>query len=165
MCPACNSPTRVLESRSAEGGRAIRRRRECTGCARRFTTYERVQAEAPAVVKRSGERQRFDREKLRHSLLRATHKRDVRRADVDALVTRIEGIAAASGGELSATRIGELCLEGLRDLDPGAYLQFAGTLPGEIAELPRIDEDRSVRVAREDLESTPKAASRRGFDE
>jgi transcriptional regulator NrdR family protein len=116
------------------------------------------------VVKRDGERQRFDRTKLRAALLRAAHKRPVSAEDVEALVDRIELAAADGAAELSSERIGELCLEGLRELDWGAYLQFAGTLPtigAERAPLPT----GSVRAAREDPESTPKAASRRELDE
>ncbi len=116
------------------------------------------------VVKRDGERQRFDRTKLRAALLRAAHKRPVSAEDVEALVDRVELAATDGEAELTSERIGELCLEGLRELDWGAYLQFAGTLPtieAERAPLPA----GSVRAAREDSESTPKAASRRELDE
>jgi transcriptional repressor NrdR len=128
-CPRCQQPTKVLESRRAEDGTALRRRRECSGCGQRFTTFERRAAEPLHVRKRDGQRQRFDRTKLRAALLRSTHKRQVSATDVEALVDRVELAIATSGGELSADRIGELCLEGLRELDYGAYLQFLGTLP------------------------------------
>ena len=147
----------------------MRRRRACTSCGRRFTTYERVQADVPLVRKRNGQRQRFDRNKLRGSLLRATHKRDVAKGEVDALVARVERAAADAGGEISAAQVSELCLDGLRELDWGAYLQFAGTLPAPSPEFAGAGgggrRAGSVRVAREDPESTPKAASRRGLDE
>ena len=128
-CTRCDGPTRVLESRKAEAGAALRRRRECSACGHRFTTFERHAAEPLYVGKRDGERQRFNRTKLRAALLRSTHKRQVSAADVEALVHRVELAIAAAGGHLPASRIGELCVEGLRDLDYGAYLQFLGTLP------------------------------------
>lgn len=128
-CTRCDESTRVLESRRAEDGAALRRRRECSACGHRFTTFERPTAEPLYVGKRDGERQRFDRTKLRAALLRSTHKRQVSAADVEALVDRVELAIATSDGQLPAPRIGELCVEGLRDLDYGAYLQFLGTLP------------------------------------
>jgi transcriptional repressor NrdR len=128
-CPACGAHTQVLETRSAEGGSTIRRRRRCKECGRRFTSFERREPEPAWVVKRTGERQRFDRRKLRSGLLRASHKRDVDPRDLELIVERIEDEAESSGGELSTARIVELCLEGLERLDRGAYLQFAGTLP------------------------------------
>ncbi len=146
ICPACKAPTRVLESRPAEGGSAVRRRRACGRCGSRFTTFERVQAEPLTVRKRDGSRQRFNREKLRASLLAATHKRRVSRAQVDALVARIEAAAASGGGEVAAERLGQLCLEGLRELDHGAYLQFAGTLPEPIPELAAAEAFRPGRA-------------------
>jgi transcriptional repressor NrdR len=159
-CPRCDQPTRVLESRRAEDGGAVRRRRECSGCGHRFTTYERGEREPTFVRKRSGERQRFDRSKLRAALLRATHKRQVGADHVEALVDRVELAIEAAGGELSAERIGELCLQGLRDLDHGAYLQFLGTLPSPNAEIAGLDESGSVRAAR-DSSSLP-ARTRQG---
>jgi transcriptional repressor NrdR len=84
--------------------------------------------ESVVVVKRDGHRQPFDREKLRSGLVRASHKRDVDPRRLDEIVDRIEEAAHAGGGELSAARIGELCLDGLEKIDRGAYLQFAGTL-------------------------------------
>lgn len=128
VCPGCQSPTRVLESRRAPDG-GTRRRRECSRCGHRFTTFERREPEPLHVIKRDGQRQRFDRTKLRAALLNAAHKRPVNASDIEALVDRIETAVSDEGGELSAERIGELCLAELRELDPGAYLQFAGTLP------------------------------------
>ena len=127
-CPSCERSTRVLESRQAEAGAAIRRRRECPTCGRRFTTYERREPDPLYVIKRDGERQRFDHTKLRAALLRAAHKRPVEPAAIESVVGRIEAELARAGGELAAQAIGELCLAELRALDTGAYLQFAGTL-------------------------------------
>jgi transcriptional repressor NrdR len=128
-CPRCDSPTSTLETRKSEGGAALRRRRECTSCGHRFTTYERAVPEVLEVIKRDGHTQPFDRQKLRGALLRASHKRDVDPRRLEEIVERVEAEARGSGGRLSAARIGELCLDGLRELDRGAYLQFAGTLP------------------------------------
>jgi transcriptional repressor NrdR len=129
-CPACALPTRVLESRPADGGAAVRRRRRCTGCARRFTTFERREREPLAVRKRDGGREPFDRAKLASGLERAAHKRPVDPRAIERLVTTIEDEAEAAGGELAAERIGEACLEGLRELDRVAYLQFAAVYRG-----------------------------------
>jgi transcriptional repressor NrdR len=148
-CPRCQSPTRVLESRPAEAGGATRRRRECSACGHRFTTFERRDAPPLSVLKRDGERQRFDRNKLRAALLRSTHKRQVSADDVEALVGRIEVSIEDAGGELPAMRIGELALNGLQELDHGAYLQFLGTLPSPNADFAESDSAGSVRAERE----------------
>ena len=148
-CPRCQRSTRVLESRRADDGAAIRRRRECAACGHRFTTYERRDREPSFVRKRDGSQQRFDRTKLRAALLRSTHKRQVGAIEVEALVDRVELAIEAGGGELPAERIVELCLQGLRDLDHGAYLQFLGTLPSPNAEFADSATEGSVRAARE----------------
>jgi transcriptional repressor NrdR len=150
----------VLESRRADDGAAIRRRRACPACGHRFTTYERRDREPTFVRKRDGERQRFDRTKLRAALLRATHKRQVSPADVEALADRVELAIEAGGGELGADRIGELCLQGLRDLDHGAYLQFLGTLPSPNAEFAESAPGSSVRGARESASLPAQAGSK-----
>jgi transcriptional repressor NrdR len=154
-CPRCQRPTRVLESRRAEDGTASRRRRECSACGHRFTTFERRSPEPLHVRKRDDTRQRFDRTKLRAALLRSTHKRQVAAGEVESLVDRVEVAIAAAGGELGAEQIAALCLQGLRDLDEGAYLQFLGTLPSPgpaAASIPEFAESSpggSVRGARE----------------
>ncbi len=164
-CTRCEGPTRVLESRRAEAGAALRRRRECSACGHRFTTFERHAAEPFYVGKRDGERQRFDRTKLRAALLRSTHKRQVSAADVEALVDRVELAIASAGGELAASRIGELCVDGLRELDFGAYLQFLGTLPspdaagGSNPEFAVSSSAGSVRGAGQSASLPPKPAS------
>jgi ATP cone domain-containing protein len=117
------------------------------------------------VIKRNGERQRFDRTKLRGALLAAAHKRPIAAADVEAIVDRIE-VTASDSGALETESIGELCLAELEALDRGAYLQFLGTLPAPTSAISgHQDPERSVRVEREDPESPPKAAARRGLDE
>jgi transcriptional repressor NrdR len=103
----------------------VRRRRQCSNCDFRFTTYERFETEALYVLKRGGQRQPFDRAKLRGGLERASHKRPVRPEAIDALVDRVEAAARRAGGEIPAARIGEMCLAGLKRIDQVAYLQFA----------------------------------------
>lgn len=127
-CPRCDSATKTLETRRVPDG-AVRRRRECSSCGHRLTTYERAVPESLEVIKRDGSRQPFDRNKLLRSLAGATHKRDVDPRRLSFIVDGVERELREKGGELSATRISELCLDGLRKLDRGAYLQFAGTLP------------------------------------
>jgi transcriptional repressor NrdR len=127
-CPRCDSSTKTLETRRVPDG-AVRRRRECTSCGHRFTTYERAVPQRLEVVKRDGHRQPFDRDKLLNSLIRASHKRDVDPRRLEEIVERVEAEARDFDGRIGAARIGELCLDGLRELDHGAYLQFAGTLP------------------------------------
>jgi transcriptional repressor NrdR len=158
-CPRCNQGTHVLESRRAEDGAALRRRRECVACSHRFTTFERREPEPAFVHKRDGRRQRFDRTKLRAALLGATHKRPVSANDVEALIDRVEVAIESAGGELGAERIATLCLDGLRALDAGAYLQFAGTLPSARVDLAVGETSGSVRGAREPSEFTVKTTS------
>jgi transcriptional repressor NrdR len=118
-------------------GGAVRRRRSCPDCGERFTTHERRDPEPAYVVKRDGSRQRFDAEKLRGGLRRAAHKRPVRRAQIDELVQRIHNEIESSGGEMPSEHVRRLCLEGLGDLDAGAYLQFAGV---ELSDLDAVRE-------------------------
>ena len=135
----------------------MRRRRECSQCGQRFTTFERRELEARYVLKRDGEQQRFDRAKLHAALTKAAHKRPIAAADIEAIVDRVELAAATERRGLSSERIGELCLAELRELDWGAYLQFAGTLPSIEAPAPQngaISESGSVRAAREDPQSS-----------
>jgi len=148
-CPNCQSNTRVLESRAAQDGRAVRRRRECTSCGERFTTFERVAVDRLWVTKRDGRRQPFDAEKLRGALVRAAHKRPVSAADIHGVVAAVEGAATARGGIIEAAAIGEICLKRLADLDRGAYLQFAGTLPDFNPEIGQSATGGSVRGTHE----------------
>lgn len=167
-CPSCSGPSHVLESRPAEDGDAVRRRRECERCGERFTTYERRAAEPVFVRKRSGRRQPFERAKLRAALERAAHKRPVSGEQIDGIVRHVEREAGGSD-EIAAARIAELCTAELRELDVGAYLQYAGTLADPDAAISGASGlaglGRSVRAARKDAELPAKAASRRGTDE
>ena len=106
----------------------MRRRRECPACGTRFTTFERVVSGPAFVVKRDGEREPFDRDKLRRALMGAAHKRPVSRTDIDRIVDQVEARVGVRG-ELGSREIGELVLGDLLELDYGAYLQFAGTMP------------------------------------
>ena len=144
-CPLCQSPTRVLETRRIDGRNALRRRRRCSSCGERFTTTEHLERGPTYVRKRDGARQPFDRAKLRGGLTRAAHKRPIEAAQIERIVDAVAAAAERAGGELPARRIGELCLGGLRDLDWGAYLQFAGTLPGPTPEIAGAGPAGSVR--------------------
>jgi len=124
-CPACHTATRVLETRREDRGAAVRRRRECPSCGNRFTTFEHRERPPLFVVKRGGRRERFDAEKLRDGMLRATYKRPVTAEQIDAIAERIEAEVEAAGGELDASRIGEMCLAGLGEVDRVSSLQFA----------------------------------------
>lgn len=126
-CAYCGfSETKVLDSRLTEAGDVIRRRRECLECAHRFTTYERVEEIPLTVVKKTGEREPFDRNKLLNGLLRATVKRHVPRQKVEKLVDDIEmELRNNSKFEIHANEIGEMTLERLRNLDKVAYIRFA----------------------------------------
>ena len=125
QCPFCDAEdTRVVDSRPADAGRSVRRRRECVTCVNRFTTYERMEA-VPVVRKRDGSLQPFDVNKVRGGLAQALADRQVTPGSIDALVRSIEHRVVDLGPEISSEQIGGLVLEGLRDLDEVAYLRFA----------------------------------------
>ncbi len=126
-CPFCSSVDNgVVDSRETEDGRAIRRRRSCTACSRRFTTYERVEEQPLVVVKKDGSRAPFDRQKLLAGVRRACEKRPVPTVRVQQLVADIERRAAELGEREIATRwIGEQVMAALRELDQVAYVRFA----------------------------------------
>lgn len=126
-CPYCRArDSRVMDSRELSDGVAIRRRRECINCHRRFTTYERIEAVALSVVKKDGRREEFNPDKLRTKLRVALTKRPVGEDVLDALVARIESQLLALGTkEVSSEMIGEMALRGLKDVDHVAYIRFA----------------------------------------
>lgn len=148
-CPSCKSGTHVVETRSASGGMAVRRRRECPACGTRFTTFERLASGTAFVLKRDGAREPFDRDKLRRALIGAAHKRPVSRTEIDRIVDRVEARIGVGGGELASSEIGELVLGELLDLDYGAYLQFAGTMPDVNPEFAALRPVGSVRAEEE----------------
>jgi len=129
-CPYCReNDDKVVDSRVADDGGAIRRRRECLACGRRYTTYERVDEVGLLVVKRSGEIEPFDRAKLRAGVERAaTNRLDT--ATVDAIVGEVEEELRTQGGEVGSERVGLAVLERLRSLDHVAYLRFASVYKG-----------------------------------
>ena len=123
-CPLCTTDdTRVIDSRPAEEGRAIRRRRSCHACGHRFTTFER--ATAVVVIKRDGRRQAFDASKVRLGIEITLADRPVPADAVDDLVGTVERAAYSSQGSIDADDIGRIVLDGLRDLDEVGYLRFA----------------------------------------
>ncbi|WP_373049371.1 transcriptional regulator NrdR [Vulgatibacter sp.] len=126
-CPFCGElEDKVIDSRLSQDGGAIRRRRECVGCDRRFTTYERVEEVTPLVVKKDGRREPFDRQKLLAGLQRACVKRPVSAENVDQLVTEVERRLQESGEkEVPSTTIGEMVMERLQPIDDVAYVRFA----------------------------------------
>src|SRR2546425_11271678 len=126
-CPFCgHTEDRVVDSRVGRDGEFIRRRRECLRCHRRYTTYEYIEDVLPHVVKRDGRREPFDRQKLRHSILKACEKRSVAVQKVDDIVAEIEGqLHERAEKEISYKELGELVMEHLKKLDPIAYVRFA----------------------------------------
>lgn len=126
-CPYCaHQETQVVETRESDEGDAIRRRRRCLKCDKRFTTYERAEIAWPAVVKKDGSRVDFDLNKLRASMTLALRKRPVSMAQVDAAIERIQEKILASGArEVPTTRLGELLMRELKRIDKVAYVRFA----------------------------------------
>ena len=125
-CLYCNATeSRVIDSRPTDEGLAIRRRRECVNCGRRFTTYEKIETVQFMVVKKDGSREAFDADKIRRGLIKACEKRPVAMHDVDALVRDVEQqIMNSLEQEVSSARIGEMVMERLRNLDEVAYVRF-----------------------------------------
>lgn len=126
-CIYClHAETRVVDSRDVEMGNTVRRRRECSLCARRFTTYEKVEDVAPVVRKRDGAVEPFRRDKLLQGLLRACSKRDVPLKRLEEIVGEVEGeLRGERVAEVSAERLGEMVLQRLQDVDLVAYVRFA----------------------------------------
>ncbi|MFZ5832941.1 MAG: transcriptional regulator NrdR [Planctomycetota bacterium] len=126
-CPSCHSDNdRVLDSRSSEDGFAIRRRRECLGCRRRYTTYERIERTAVKIIKKDGTREPFDREKIKDGLEKACWKRPIRDAQLEEIITTVENeLETNYETEVESRQVGELVMQRLRDLDQVAYVRFA----------------------------------------
>ena len=126
-CPYCeNEDSKVIDSRHTEDGRAIRRRRECEKCGRRFTTYEKIEEMILMVIKKDGSRQAFDRNKLLNGIIRACEKRPVSIAEMEKIVDDIErGLNNTMEKEVDSKLIGELVREKLKDIDEVAYVRFA----------------------------------------
>ncbi|WP_288831928.1 transcriptional regulator NrdR [uncultured Megasphaera sp.] len=126
-CPFCKSAeTKVTDSRATDEGSAIRRRRECQACRRRFTTYEMVEEVPLVVIKRTGDRELFDRNKIINGLLRACNKRRITRQQIEDIVNRVERtIRNLLLQEISSEKIGEIVLNELKTVDEVAYIRFA----------------------------------------
>ncbi len=126
-CPFCEfEESKVIDSRPTDEGEAIRRRRECLSCAKRFTTYEKIETIPLMVVKKDGSRQMFDREKLLNGIIRACEKRPVATSDMERIVNEIESATQnLLEREISSQRIGEMVMERLPEIDEVAYVRFA----------------------------------------
>ena len=126
-CPFCSfGESKVIDSRAAEEGSSIRRRRECLQCARRFTTYEVVEESPLMVIKKDGRRELFDRAKLMNGLLRACEKRPIPLGVVEAVVDKVEKeMRNLMEREVSSRHIGETVMRHLKDIDQVAYVRFA----------------------------------------
>lgn len=163
-CPFCaHTESKVIDSRASAPADVIRRRRECESCARRFTTYERVEDVVPAVVKKDGRRETFDRQKVMAGLSRACEKRPVSRETLDSLVDRVERALIDSGDkEVSARTIGERVMLELATVDDIAYVRFASVYRSfrDISEL-RAEVER-VDVQRAAASSAPDAQEQEG---
>jgi transcriptional repressor NrdR len=126
-CPFCDQlENRVIDSRLSKDGHAIRRRRECSECKRRFTTYERVEITIPLVIKKDGRREHFDRDKLKSGILKACQKREISVDEIERFVDELErGIQEQGDREIPSETIGRRVMEYLRELDDVAYVRFA----------------------------------------
>ena len=126
-CPNCHADNdRVLDSRASQDGFAIRRRRECLACRRRYTTYERIEATTVKIVKKDGTREPFDRRKIKQGLEKACWKRPIGEEQIEAVVAAVENdLEANFESEVPSREVGELVMQRLRKLDAVAYVRFA----------------------------------------
>ncbi len=126
-CPFCENPEdRVIDSRTSKEGDAIRRRRECLKCGKRFTSYERIEDVVPMVVKKDGRRELFDTGKVKKGLLIACKKRPIETDTLDAIIDNVEKkLSSLSVNEIPSSWIGEEIMSALKDLDKVAYVRFA----------------------------------------
>ncbi|MEC7564414.1 MAG: transcriptional regulator NrdR [Planctomycetota bacterium] len=126
-CPFCQQDDdRVLDSRSSTDAYSIRRRRECLNCQRRYTTYERLEELSIRVIKKDGVREPFSRDKIRQGVVKACWKRPVSTEDIESLISEIESqIYTQCNNEISASKIGEIVMAALGDLDQVAFVRFA----------------------------------------
>ena len=126
-CPYCgNVETKVVDSRYSEDMEAIRRRRECLACSKRFTTYERVEIAPIIVIKKNGEKEEFNPDKIKKGMIRACEKRPISPEDIDIAVQEIEReIRQRESIEVPSMEIGEMVMEKLRSMDKVAYIRFA----------------------------------------
>lgn len=153
QCPRCRSiSNRVVDSRAAREGRAIRRRRECVECERRFTTYESLEERPLQVLKRDRSAEEFQREKVRAGIATACAKRPVSSSQMEALVDRVEDAVSESAGvEVPSSEIGKLVMEGLKPLDRVAYIRYASVYRKfeDIEEFQEMVDELNVRERRD----------------
>ena len=156
QCPFCDEQeTRVIDSRLALDGAQVRRRRECTSCRERFTTYEAAEVTIPRIVKNDGTRAPFDERKLRLGMLRASEKRPVASDAIETAVGRIKRRLLQSGErEIASRAVGEAVMEELRNLDQIAYIRFASVYR-------KFEDVSEFRDEVERLESEPPPEARR----
>ena len=126
-CPYCSNPdTRVVDSRPAEDGAAIRRRRSCDACGKRFTTYEKVETIPLIIIKKDNTREQYNRRKIENGIIRACYKRPVPAEEIERMADKIEMmIFSLEEKEISISVVGEMVMDGLKDLDEVAYVRFA----------------------------------------
>ena len=125
-CPFCATiEDKVVDTRPSDGDQVIRRRRECIGCGRRFTTYERIDEILPLVIKKDGRREPFDRAKILSGLKKACSKRPVPVEVMESAADRIERSLEAGDKEIPSSKIGDAVMDALRDIDEVAYVRFA----------------------------------------
>jgi len=162
-CPFCNNEeTKVIDSRLAGEGRQIRRRRQCTKCRERFTTFESAELVMPRVVKSDASRQPFDESKLRNSMVRALEKRPVSSDDFEQAIGRLlHKLRTMGEREVPSRLVGEMVMEELRELDEVAYVRFASVyrsfqdVTGFQEEIRRLQEISDASAAREQMSLLP----------
>jgi len=149
-CMYCGAPdSRVMDSRPTDEGTVIRRRRECVNCGRRFTTYEKIESVPLMVVKRNGSRQLFDIEKVRGGIIKACEKCKVSAEQMEALVMEIDtAVHDRHELEISSLEIGELVSDGLRELDPVAYIRFSSVYR-ELNDLNKLMEEMNKLIKKD----------------
>ena len=159
-CPYCaHADTAVVDSRESEEQDAIRRRRSCQKCEKRFTTFERIQGIELKVIKKDGEREDFDREKLKRGVVKATWKRPVSMSDIEDLLDDVERkLRCKQGNEVKSWEIGNLVINRLKKVDPLSYLLFASVyrdfnsledFAEEISKIHTLQEERDLEIETE----------------
>ncbi|MEY3953299.1 MAG: Transcriptional repressor NrdR [Pseudomonadota bacterium] len=148
-CPYCGDPdTQVVETRLSEDAASVRRRRKCSACDKRFTTYERADVHFPVIVKRDGRRADYSRDKLKGSLALALRKRPVKTEDVEAAIDAIEEMLLATGErEVGSRDVGDAVMKALKKLDKVAYIRFASVYHNldDVAEFKRLVDTLQTR--------------------
>ncbi len=169
QCPFCNaSDTRVIDSRLIGEGYQIRRRRECTQCKERFTTYESVELTLPRVIKSDGSREPFDEDKLRAGILKALEKRPVSTDKIEDAIAQIErALLRRSEREVPSHMIGQLAMEQLRYLDKVAYVRFASVyrsfedVSAFLDEIERLEQELPSETVKRQMELFAKEGEKR----